>query len=70
MTDIVEKLRMRSASLRGLGGIGHEDADTDDEAADKIETLIDTIRIAAELIDADGVIEAHEKLIAAIGNLK
>ena len=39
MTDIVEKLRMRSASLRSLGGIGHEDADTDDEAADEIEQL-------------------------------
>lgn len=38
--------------------------------ANRVEELTDTIRLAAELIDADGLIEAYEKLISAIGDLK
>ena len=36
MTDIVERLRERASSLRGLGAIAHPDADTDDAAAAEI----------------------------------
>jgi hypothetical protein len=41
MTNIVKKLRMRSALSRDRGWhVGkHEDADTDDEAAEEIERL-------------------------------
>ena len=39
MSDIVERLRERASSLRGLGAIAHPDADTDDAAAAEITTL-------------------------------
>ena len=39
MNDIVERLRARAKSLRGMGSIAHVDADTDDEAADEITRL-------------------------------
>ena len=39
MNDIVERLRARAKSLRGMGSIAHVDADTDDEAADEITAL-------------------------------
>jgi len=39
MNDIVERLRARAKSLRGMGSIAHVDADTDDEAADEITHL-------------------------------
>jgi hypothetical protein len=41
-----------------------------EEAANRIEALIETLHLVAELIDADGIVEAYEKIIAAIGDLK
>lgn len=61
MTDIVEKLRMRSALSRDRGWhVGkHEDADTDDEAADRIEALEAALR---GVLNADGVTDEIAKL--------
>ena len=37
--DLVTRLKARALSLRGLGGIAHDDANMDEEAADRIEEL-------------------------------
>ena len=64
--DIVERLRHRALSLRGLGGIGHDDADLDDEAADEIERLREALRDAEEQSWRDEkAIEGIRKINAA-----
>jgi hypothetical protein len=40
------------------------------EYRDEIERLREAIRTAIEMIDADGIIEAHEHLTAALGEKK
>lgn len=54
MTDIVERLRERASSLRGLGAIAHPDADTDDAAAAEITRLRADVDRLEKLFEAGG----------------